>query len=228
MFIDLVESLRCVELHEESWLVAAFDEMDGRVIVRGTLGCPVCRRRYPIIDRITWLGVNPGSAAPRLAVVADEREGEAPGGNAREVMRLAALLGLAEPGGLCVLEGSWATLASALFEVVVTQILVVNPDAPVAPAIGVSILRTPDTLPLAGGAVRAVGLGDARARAPHAWTPLLAGAVHALARRGRLVAPSGIAPPPGIHELARDDRHWVAERLEPESPPVTLRVVRGR
>ena len=142
MHIDLVDSLRCVEAHEESWLVASFDEMDGRVIVRGTLGCPVCRRRYPIADRVAWLGVDPGSAVRPVAVVADDVLA-----GADEVTRLAALLGLAEQGGLCVLEGRWAALAHELLDLVVTQILLVNPEAPVAPAERISVVRTPGTLP---------------------------------------------------------------------------------
>ena len=222
MFIDLVESLRCVAPHEESWLVASFDEMDGRAIVRGTLGCPVCRRRYPIVDRIAWLGVDPGSAPALISVVGDDENPDT------ERSRLAALLDLSDPGGLCILEGTWARLAPALVELVTTQILAINPDAPLIPTEGISILRTPDLLPIGAAVARGVALGDASWRSLQAWAPLMAGAVHALSRGGRLLAPSAIPVPPGVRELARDARHWIGERLPLESPPVTLRVVRGR
>ena len=222
MFIDLVESLRCGAPHEESWLVASFDVMDGRAIVRGTLGCPVCRRRYPIVDRIAWLGVDPSSAPALIAVVGDEQDQE------EERARLTALLNLSEPGGLCILEGRWARLAPTLVELVTTQILAINPDAPLVPAEGISILRTPDLLPIAAAVARGVALGDAPWRSLEAWASLMAGAVHVLSRGGRLLAPSAIPVPPGVRELARDARHWIGERLPLESPPVTLRVIRGR
>lgn len=223
MFIDLVDTLRCVEPHEESWLVASFDEMDGRVIVRGTLGCPVCRRRYRVVDRVVWLGMDPDSAGPPLSVVSDEADE-----SGDEVTRLAALLGLAEPGGLCVLEGRWAMLAPALLALLDTRVLALNPAAPLLPAEGISVLRTPDTLPLAASVARGVALGERADRAQHSLTTVAVGAVHALARGGRLLAPAALALPAGVQELARDERHWVGERLGPESAPIKLRVVRGR
>lgn len=203
--------------------MASFDEMDGRAIVRGTLGCPVCRRRYPIVDRVAWLGVDPQGGAPALvSVVGEEQPPE------EERARLAALLNLSDPGGVCILEGSWARLAPALLELVTTQILAINPDAPLVPTEGISILRTPDLFPIAAAVARGVALGDAPWRSPQAWTPLMIGAVHALLHGGRLLAPCAIHVPPGVQELARDARHWIGERLPLESPPVTLRVIRGR
>ena len=87
MFIELVDSLRCVNVHEDTWLVAAVARMDGRHIVDGTLGCPLCRREYPIRDGVGWF-VDPDSArgSARLTPLS----ASAP--EAR-VMRAAALLG---------------------------------------------------------------------------------------------------------------------------------------
>ena len=48
MHSEMVDTLRCLSVHEESWLVAAADETEGRHIMRGLLGCPVCHARYPI------------------------------------------------------------------------------------------------------------------------------------------------------------------------------------
>jgi hypothetical protein len=48
MFIELVDALRCLHEHEESWLVAAVERFEGRYIDRGSLGCPVCRTQYRI------------------------------------------------------------------------------------------------------------------------------------------------------------------------------------
>ena len=43
MFIDLVDSLRCVAAHEESWLVAAVARMDGRQVVEAHHLCMMMR-----------------------------------------------------------------------------------------------------------------------------------------------------------------------------------------
>jgi len=42
MFSELVDVLRCPRPHEESWLVLAAHRLDGRDIMAGVLGCPVC------------------------------------------------------------------------------------------------------------------------------------------------------------------------------------------
>jgi hypothetical protein len=53
---------------------------------------------------------------------------------------------------------------------------------------------------------------------------LLRGAVAALRPAGRLVAPLSVPLPDGLRELARDERHWVAERVPSaaSSEPVPL------
>ena len=47
--------------HEASWLVVSFARRDGRFIVEGTLGCPVCHRQYPIRDGVArlWEALEP-------------------------------------------------------------------------------------------------------------------------------------------------------------------------
>ena len=52
MFLELVDSLRCVRAHEDSWLVARADELVARHIVRGALGCPICEARYAVRNGI--------------------------------------------------------------------------------------------------------------------------------------------------------------------------------
>ena len=64
MFIELVDSLRCPNDHAETWLVATCDAMRGRDIVTGTLGCPICRAQYAIVD-----GAVANAAGPRVAVM---------------------------------------------------------------------------------------------------------------------------------------------------------------
>src|SRR5690349_20628869 len=101
MFIELLDTLRCVASHEDTWLVASFDRMDNRRVVDGTLGCPVCRAVYQIRDGVAWLGAGPDDLPP----------GEAPLTAAvleHEALRLAALLHLREPGTRAVVTGSLA------------------------------------------------------------------------------------------------------------------------
>jgi protein-L-isoaspartate O-methyltransferase len=50
----------------------------------------------------------------------------------------------------------------------------------------------------------------------------VAAAALALRPGGRLVAPVGAAVPEGVTELARDGRHWVAERTAAAPPLVPL------
>jgi hypothetical protein len=47
--------------------------------------------------------------------------------------------------------------------------------------------------------------------------------VAALRPGARLIAPAAAPVPDGARELARDARHWVAERVAPAGPVVPLR-----
>src|SRR5687768_2022845 len=117
MFIELVDSLRCLGAHEDTWLVAAVTRMDGRHIIDGTLGCPLCRREYPIRDGVAWF-VAAGPAAPgltRASPASDDR-----------VMRAAALLGLTDGGGIVALGGSWADCADGIAELGPAHVVLLN------------------------------------------------------------------------------------------------------
>jgi len=225
MFIELVDSLRCVEPHEDSWLVLATRLVIGRSVIEGTLGCPVCRRTYAITGGVAYLGAAPTARPPDAAVDAGALAGE------DAAMRLAALLDLASPGGLVVLGGAWARYARAIRDLVPVRLLLLDPIG-AAPeewpetGEGVSVVRTGgEAVPLAAGSARAVALdreGGSEAR--------LAAAARALAAGGRLVGPIGAALPAGVRELARDDALWVAERdratVASEGAPVSLRRAR--
>jgi uncharacterized protein YbaR (Trm112 family) len=210
MYIELVDSLRCLTPHEDSWLVAAVSRMEGRHIVDGVLGCPVCRREYPVRDGVGWFADGDPRPAP-LAPTAD----------AERVGRAAALLGLTDPGGIVVIGGAWTECADALAEMGSAHVVVLDAAPSAASPQEVSALRIADRLPFAIGGVRAVALGADVAR-----PPLFESAVAVLRPRGRLVGPAAAAVPDGMVELARDSADWVAERGVVVSPPVTLRVQR--
>jgi len=212
MFIELVDSLRCLVPHEESWLVAASRRMVGRGIADGTLGCPVCRREYPVLDGVAYFGVP--AEEPRAA-----REEPPPVGD--DTLRLAALLGLDSPRGIVVLVGEWARLGPSLRELTGVHCLLLDPPGQWGGRDddGVSVVRAGGVVPLATGSTRGVALA---AGSGTTVERTMRGAVRALASGGRLVAPADVPPPKDVAELARDATQWVAERRAAPSAPVTL------
>jgi len=211
MFIELVDDLRCPRPHEEIWLVAAADRTEGRDILEGTLGCPVCHAEYPIHRGIVWF-TSP-DPPPAVDATAADRDAEL-------AMRLAAFLDLGEARGLAVLSGSWGTAAALLRGVVPAHMVVLNPTTAVPSGDGVSVLVCHGALPLAESSSLGIALDAAHA------TPTYSGAaVRALGPRGRLVAPAGTPVPEGVTEVARDGALWVAERA---AAPPQLVVLRSR
>jgi hypothetical protein len=191
-----------VRSHEDSWLVARADELVGRHIVRGELGCPVCGARYPVLDGVAdFTGDARESSEARI--VDAPRAVSFDGGLA---LRAAALLALIEPGGIVVLAGEWSAAASEILEMTENVQLLALDYAPGMRSGGaLSLARIGDVLPLAAGAARGIALDAA-----HATPSLLDGAARALAPGGRLIAPSSARLPDSLQELARDARHWVA------------------
>jgi uncharacterized protein YbaR (Trm112 family) len=219
VFIELVDSLRCVEPHEETWLVAAVDRRDGRHIMHGTLACPICRREYPIRDGIGWFAPYPAGTAPHLTIPrgraddpADERTDE------DRFTRAAALLGLMDAGGIVVLGGPWTEVADRLPALGISHVVVLNAQLTAESPQEVSALVVEDKLPFRQSALRACALGGGTATGA-----LLASAANVLRSRGRLVAPVSAPVPTAITELARDEADWVGERAAVASPPVPLR-----
>lgn len=195
MFIELVGVLRCPNDHSDTWLVLAAEEMEGRDIISGTLGCPICRAEFAIVDGVARFG-----DAPRAGPSA-----EAP--DETEALRLAALLDLTDSRGYAILIGNTGRHAPLLRAMTDVQLLLVDPPPTVGMGFGVSGLTTAGSaaLPLAAGSARAIALDD------EATPERLAGVLAVLAPGGRLLAPAALALPDGVVELARDDRHWLAE-----------------
>jgi uncharacterized protein YbaR (Trm112 family) len=204
MFVELVDLLRCPRPHEDTWLVAAAESTAGRHIVRGTVGCPVCEAEYPVRDGVVHF--TPGPEGDGASAAPDGRQADDAEARAGEAMRLAALLDLTSSGGTVVLGGAWDGYADALLALVDVRVLLV--DAPRVPALReeVSAIRAAG-LPVAAASVRGVALDERTADAGR-----LRAAAAALRPRGRLVAPAAAPLPDGVTELARDARHWVAER----------------
>jgi len=223
MFIELVDSLRCVRPHELTWLVASATRMDARDIVVGELGCHVCGAEYPIVDGIAdfTLGQEPQSSpsTDADATDADATKAESPALLGEEMaMRAAALLDLAEPGGFVALTGAWGGCAPRLAELAPrVHLLLLDPPVGTESGDGISLARVHDDIPIRPAMCRGVALDAA-----HATPRIVTAAVDALRPRGRLVAPASLATPAGITELARDERHWVGEKEAP-APIVRIR-----
>lgn len=192
MFIETIDLLRCPRDHEETWLVAAFTEMDGRFVVQGKLGCPICNASYDIIEGIACFG---GEVSDAFA----------PSINQEAVMRTAALLNLTRPGAIAVLCGDEANAADDVSGLAECRVIALNPSANIEDTERVATVVSIDRIPLASSSVDAIALG--------ACSDLASDAPRILKPGGRLTANADIALPAGMREIARDDRTVVAESV---------------
>ena len=211
MFLELIDHLRCPRAHAESWLVASSTRMEGRHIVEGVLGCPVCREEYPVRRGVACF--TEGSPPPP--------NGNAPPPDGAGALRVAALLDLAEPRGFTVLHGDAARVASLVRQMTGAQLLLVNPPAGIEPGDGISALVTPADAPwpieAASAFAAALGVDATAAEAQAAADTVRFG--------GRIAAPVRVPLPTGVNEIARDDHWWVAAResVGPTSGVIPLR-----
>ena len=187
--------------------MASAVRMEGRDILEGTLGCPICHAEYAIRGGTVWFD----DSQP-----ADVRRSEQ--ADASLAMRLAAFLDLSDTPGFAVFSGTYGQLAEVLRGVVPPHLIALNAVPPVASGDGLSALVIHAGIPLADATCRGVALDAAHADSAH-----VDDAVRVLQPRGRLVAPSTTALPHGVAEIARDEELWVAERTATPPKLVTLR-----
>jgi uncharacterized protein YbaR (Trm112 family) len=155
MFIELTDHLRCPADHDEAFLVLLPDRVEGRSVRAGTLGCPVCDRRFELHDGVLDTGGAPshpaGTGAGKLTAEA-----------------LAPLVGLGGPGGYLVLVGPPAALWRDVAELVPgVAVVAVNPPPEVVDEAGISVLRG-GRLALKTSSMRGVVLGPPSGGDP-AW-----------------------------------------------------------
>lgn len=205
MFTPLVDVLRCVNVHDETWLVASIDRAEDRDIIAGTLGCPICLAEFPIREGVVHF-------ADRSPPIDRRRAGE------DDALRLAAALDLTDARLTAVLHGAWGANAQLIRGVSPAQLLLVNAPAEMVSGDGVSLVVA-ETAPLAQGSVDAVAVDGMASEA------MLASLVRALKGKGRMLGPASLSLPEGLVEIARDDEVWVA-RLDVKvtvSAPVQLK-----
>ncbi|NOT10140.1 MAG: hypothetical protein HOP28_18255 [Gemmatimonadales bacterium] len=191
MFIELTDHLRCTVGHDESFLVLLPGTMDGRRVVTGTLGCPVCGRVVELTDGVADFGSGM-PAADATTLTADA---------------VHAFLGLGGPGGYVALAGAATALAS---ELVARQpgvrLVLINPPIGTPDSPEASVLRA-GIFPLNSSSMRGVVLGRDLA-VDSRWA---ADGVRAVLPGLRIVAEGG-EPPGGVEVLARTDGCWVGRR----------------
>jgi hypothetical protein len=193
MFIELTDHLRCPADHAEAFLVLLPDLVEGRWVRTGTLGCPVCDRRFTLRDGVLDVGGGPPAAAAPSGV--------GPLGPGA----LAPLVGLGGPGGYLVIVGppaaGWREVAELVPGV---GLVAVNPPAGVVDADGISVLRG-GRLPLKTNSMRGVVLGPPYGGDP-AW---VAEAARVLLPGLRVVGEGADQSPEAIDLMASAEGVWV-------------------
>jgi hypothetical protein len=195
MFIELTDHLRCPADHDEAFLVLLPDRVEGRSVRTGTLGCPICDRRFALRDGMLDTGDVPspdaGAGSGRLTA-----EGLAP------------LAGLNGPGGYLVLVGPPAALWRDVAELVPGVALVaVNPPPEVVDEAGISVLRG-GRLALKSSSMRGVVLGP-----PYGGDPAWVQEAARVVLPGLRVVGEGPDPDPELVDLmASAGGVWVGTR----------------
>jgi hypothetical protein len=210
VFIELIDLLRCIRPHDETWLVASFSEVNHRLVEEAKLGCPSCSAEY-------WIrgGVADFSGEVILPECEDERKSA---GHRREELatRAGAYLEATEPGATVVLGGLWAYAAQVLSEMAEIRVIAINAPSEVKESETVGLVRVGSEIPLAAGSVLGVALD--------AWFPanIVESAVRVVRPGGRVVGPAAIKTPSELAILAHDDKYWVAQKA-----PEVITISRG-
>jgi hypothetical protein len=195
LFIELAEYLKCPVEHEDAYLVLATGAMKGRAIRYGTLGCPVCRAEYLVVQQCVRFGPRPGlPEAPATLPAADA---------------VHALIGLESPGGYVALVGSAADLAGDLASWMPNvHFVCVNAPEGATPSVTRSLVESTATIPLRNGVVRGVVLG-----AEYPEDPWAAEAARVTLRGQRVVVlRESVVPPSGLATLAAGQGMWVGRK----------------
>lgn len=185
MFIELSEALVCPACGPPQGLVVVVDRLDGRRVLDGFLGCPICEARFPIRAGVVELGA--GEGPPRELKSGPDSE--------RVAVTIAALFDIRDGGGYILLDEALAPVAAKVAGLTGgCEVISLADSAPGndPPAPGVNrVTGAGGSLPVQSGRLRALAFGqptEARLR----------DAIRALGPEGRLVV---LRPPPPTREL---------------------------
>lgn len=195
MFIELTDHLRCVADHDESFLVLLPSQMDGRRVLYGTLGCPVCQAEFGIEGGALDMGAEPAArlSAPSAGFAAPA---------------LLAFLGLEGPGGYVGLVGE-ATMAAQDLAVALpgVHLVVINSVEAIVPSPSVSVVRA-RRMPLKARSLRGVVVGEPAASNP-GWQ---ADAIRAVLPGLRATGRGPVPVLDGFELLGEAEGWWVGVR----------------
>ena len=204
MHIVLTDLLACPFCGEAHGLIVRADRIAERHVLEGALGCPDCRRLFPIRNGVAHFP-DADASAPGPGPDPAAADGDEP-------IRIAALLGLDRARGFVLLTGPAARHAGAVARLAEgVEIVAANIDGGTQAPDPVSRIRIGGTLPFGPAMLRGIWLAG-----PYADS-LLAAAARALHPTGRLVlepAPDDAESrlPPGFRVIARRDRTLVCAR----------------
>ena len=197
VLIELAEYLRCPLDSDESYCVLAAEEVVGRSVVRGTIGCPATRLEYRIEHGIPDFIRDEGVPRPTTT---DTHRGDA--------HTVHALLGLTTPGGYVVLLGSAALMAPDLGELIGgVHFVGLNVPKGVDPSPILSVLRGPYPLPLRSSMARGVVVGS-----EYSVEPWLSEGGRLLLKGLRIVVLKQGASVSQTDRLASGDGLWVGQK----------------
>lgn len=196
MFIETIDLLRCPSEHEETWLVAAFTRMEGRFVTDGTLGCPICNASFPIEKGIADFRSERITPARKTSMPADPEE----------AMRVAAFLNLVRQGATVVLDGEEARHAVDVANITRCRVIALNPALDIPDTELTSTILCDSRVPLATASLDGIGATN---------QAVVDDSARILKPGGRLVTSANASIPPALSELARDERHIIAEAQRP-------------
>lgn len=193
MYIEFIDLLRCTEPHEESQLVAALNQLDGRHVIEAKLGCPVCGAAFYIRDAIA---VFDEAVVVPPPVLHDDSY----------AMRISAFLDLITPGKVVLISGEFASASLSVAESSGARVVSLNSPSPVSAIDGVAEIRAWSRIPLASKSLDGIALDES-----HSTAMMLVEASRLLRPGGRLLASARARLSANFRELARDSQHVIAE-----------------
>ena len=206
MYLVLTDVLTCPRCGPDQGLIVRTDRMEGRRILEGALGCPICESKYPIRGGLADLRTTDSAPALRESGIS---------GPGFDAMRSAALLGIAQGPAVVVMLGVTDEAAAEVAAIVPgLEIVTVASDA--ADGVeqsGVSRLLATAALPLRGSSVRAALIETG------VFEEIARDVVRVLAIGGRLVFRAGqprfeeLVEGGVLRVLARDASHVVTVRV---------------
>jgi uncharacterized protein YbaR (Trm112 family) len=190
LYIELADYLSCPEDHEFVPCVVAPTEMVARSVISGAMGCPVCRREYPIQRGRVVIG--PKQNVPLRQDLDPDT--------------VRALVGLESPGGYVILAGEAVRLVGEL-GAMETGFVGLNASDETQSDDGLSLIDSDGPIPLKDRTVRGVVLD-----ANHATASWIAEAGRVVLPGQRVVVATEDVPANDLEQLAAGHGFWVGRR----------------